>query len=208
MSSTTKRCKKWSIRQRQTRHRQSAYSMPSKYREREPNVRTNDALGTRTPESCHSCTVSGTQTQNKQHTSQSMPRKSPRGVGYLLPPQYHPQTLLSHQNSESHHFPKTSLTALSPNRTSHAPLLRHINRLPTLLCFCRIAQSLLDIRCQTIEGLLNIDIALGRDLEEGNSQLICQLLSSFRRNRPFLLPVAFVADEDFLHSFGRVLLDV
>ena len=72
----------------------------------------------------------------------------------------------------------------------------------------RVDDAFLDITREAEEGLLDVDIALGRDFHEGDAELVGQCLALFGGDGAFLLPVAFVADEDFVHAFGGVLFDV
>jgi len=102
-----------------------------------------------------------------------------------------------------------TLAALSPHRAYAVALIRHIYPLRrALVRFRCINDSLLDIRCQTVEGLLDVDVALGGDFHEGDAELVGQLLSFLRGDHAFLFPVAFVADEDLVDAFGGVLFDV
>lgn len=66
----------------------------------------------------------------------------------------------------------------------------------------------LDVGGQAVKGLVNVDAALGRDLEEGDAQLVGQLLALLGGDDALLFPVALVADQDLVDAFGGVLLDV
>ena len=72
----------------------------------------------------------------------------------------------------------------------------------------RVDDALLDVGGQTVEGLVDVDVALGRDLEEGNAQFVGKSLALLRGYYPLLLPVALVADQNLVDAFGGVLLDV
>lgn len=109
----------------------------------------------------------------------------------------------------------TESTALPARRITPAPRICHVHSSLTpcatgtrLLLRLGIAQLLLDIGCDAVEGLLDVDIAFGRDLEEWDTQLIGQRLAALRAYGPLFIPVAFVTDEDLLDAFGSVLLDI
>lgn len=103
-------------------------------------------------------------------------------------------------------FPSTTLPAHAPHPTT---LLRNINPLRRpLLRLRRINNPLLDIRREAIKRLLHINIALGRDFHEGDAELVGELLAALDADDAFFLPVAFVADEDFIDAFRGVLFDV
>ena len=72
----------------------------------------------------------------------------------------------------------------------------------------RVDDALLDVGGQAVEGLVDVDVALGRDLEEGNAQFVGKSLALLRGYYPLLLPVAFVADQNLVDALGGVLLDV
>jgi len=105
-----------------------------------------------------------------------------------------------------HPFPSTTFPPHPPHPTT---LLGHINPLRRpLLRLRRINNPLLDIRREAIKRLLHINIALGRDFHEGDAELVGELLAALDADDAFFLPVAFVADEDFIDAFGGVLFDV
>lgn len=54
------------------------------------------------------------------------------------------------------------------------------------------------------ENYLNVNVLLGRSLEELDSKLLCELLSSFVADDPFVLHVAFVPYQDHLCVVPRV----
>lgn len=68
--------------------------------------------------------------------------------------------------------------------------------------------ALLDIRCEAIESLLDVDVVLCGDFKEGDAKLISQLLSLLGGDGSLLLPIAFVSNEDLVYSFTGMLLDV
>lgn len=61
---------------------------------------------------------------------------------------------------------------------------------------------------EIIESLFNVDIVLGGNLEEGDAQLICQLLALLSRNSPLFLPVAFISNEDLVHTLTCMLFNI
>jgi hypothetical protein len=76
------------------------------------------------------------------------------------------------------------------------------------ICFRRVDDSLLDICRQAVECLLNIDVALRRDLEEWDAKLVRQLLTPFRRYHPSVFPITLVSDQDLIYAFCSMLLNV
>jgi len=87
--------------------------------------------------------------------------------------------------------------------------LPNIHLWPRLLIRPRtIDQPRLDIRCERVEGLVNVDVALCADLEEGDAEFVCKRLALFCGNCALFFPVALVANEDLVDAFGGVLLDV
>lgn len=77
-----------------------------------------------------------------------------------------------------------------------------------MLVFARIDEPFLDIACEAVEGLLDVDVALCADFEEGDAQLVGEGLTLFRADCALFLPVAFVPDEDLVDAFAGVLFDV
>lgn len=73
---------------------------------------------------------------------------------------------------------------------------------------CRIYQPLLDVACERVESLVDINVALCADFEEGNAEFVCEGLALFCRDGALLFPVALVADEDLVDALGGVLLYV
>jgi hypothetical protein len=76
--------------------------------------------------------------------------------------------------------------------------------------FCprAVDQPLLDVGGQAVEGLVDVDVALCRDLEEGDTEFVRERLAALGRDGALLFPVALVADEDLVDAFGGMLLDV
>lgn len=77
-----------------------------------------------------------------------------------------------------------------------------------LLWLLGIHDALLDVAGKTVKGLFHVDVALGRNLHEGDSKLVCQRLSLLGRHGSLLFPIALVANQDLVDALGRVLLDV
>lgn len=101
------------------------------------------------------------------------------------------------------------LTTLAPRvaiRTG--PLLVYINALRTRLFGLGSVHPFLDIRCKAVERLLNVDVVLGRNLEEGNTEFISELLALFSRDCPFFFPVTLISNEDLVYTFTSMLFDV
>lgn len=103
-----------------------------------------------------------------------------------------------------------ALTALA----AHAPTIR-VSRGPNIHLGSRgrirpraIYQALLDVRGEGVKGLVDVDVALCRDLEERNAEFVCECLALFCADGALLFPVALVADEDLVDALGGVLLDV
>ena len=72
-------------------------------------------------------------------------------------------------STSSHHS-----TAFPSHGAYAVILIRDVDTLcGCLICFRGIDDSFLDIRGETKEGLLNIDVALSRNLHERYAQLIC-----------------------------------
>lgn len=71
-----------------------------------------------------------------------------------------------------------------------------------------VDDALLDVRGEAVEGLVDVDVALGRDLEEGDAQLVGEGLALLGGHGALLLPVALVADQDLIDALGGVLLHV
>lgn len=71
-----------------------------------------------------------------------------------------------------------------------------------------IDDALLDVGGQVVKGLVDVDVALSRDFEEGNAELLSQGLALFGRDGALLLPVALVANQNLVDALCGVLLYV
>lgn len=135
----------------------------------------------------------------------------------------HPMTRLLHERPskgfilacEQHeHTPTPAhayvLATLPTYGRAHAAvLIRYTNALRHAgLWLGGINDSFLDVGCQAVEGLLNIDVPFCGYLHEWNAKLIGQLLTSFRRYGSLLFPVTLVPNQDLIHAFRSMLLDV
>lgn len=78
----------------------------------------------------------------------------------------------------------------------------------TGLVLLAVNESLLDVGGQAVESLVNVDVALCRDLEEGDAELVGEGLALLLGDDALVLPVALVADEDLVDALGGVLLYV
>jgi hypothetical protein len=77
-----------------------------------------------------------------------------------------------------------------------------------LLVLGVIDEALLDVGGEAIECLVDVDVALGGHLEEGDTELVGEGLALFGADHALLLPVALVSDQDLVDTFGSVLLNV
>ena len=103
----------------------------------------------------------------------------------------------------------TILTALAAHASICAPCVTNVHRgAGSLVGAGTVDEALLDIRGERVEGLVDVDVALGRDLEEGDAEFVGEGLALFCGDGALLFPVALVADEDLVDAFGGVLLDV
>lgn len=101
------------------------------------------------------------------------------------------------------------LTALAAHASVCAPCVAHVHRgAGSLVRPGAIDEALLNIRGERIEGLVDVDVALCRDLEEGDPELIGEGLAALGADGTLLFPIALVADENLVDAFGGVLLDV
>lgn len=108
---------------------------------------------------------------------------------------------------DSEHFSRRCLTALAS--CAAIALVADVNTgRRGCLVLLVVDQALLDIRSEAIEGLVDVNVALGGDLEEWDSKLIGQSLSLLSSDDALLFPVTLVADQDLVDALGRVLLDV
>ena len=71
-----------------------------------------------------------------------------------------------------------------------------------------VDEALLDVGGEAVEGLVDVDVALGGDLEEGDAELVGEGLALFLGDDALVLPVALVANQDLVNALGGVLLDV
>ena len=71
-----------------------------------------------------------------------------------------------------------------------------------------VDDALLDVGGEVVEGLVDVDVGLGRDLEEWDAELLGERLALLRRDDALLFPVALVADEDLVNALGGVLFYV
>lgn len=113
------------------------------------------------------------------------------------------QTLCDGLLQPSLRSPQNHLTAQLPTTTA----LRDINPL-ILLRLRTVDYPSLDIRRETEERLLDIDIRLRADLQERDAQLVRERLAALCGHHALVFPVALVADEDLVYALGGVLLDV
>lgn len=77
-----------------------------------------------------------------------------------------------------------------------------------MLVLGRVDEALLDVGGEGVEGLVDVDVALGGDLEEGDAELVGEGLALLGADNALLLPVALVADEDLVDALGGVLFYV
>ena len=100
-------------------------------------------------------------------------------------------------------------TALAAHGTVALPCVAHVNLGALGLVGPRaIDEALLDVRGERVKGLVDVDVALGRDFEERNAEFVCERLAPFCADSALLFPVALVANEDLVNALGGVLLDV
>ena len=106
--------------------------------------------------------------------------------------------------------PPPTLTAILPQAPRHPPdpTDLHTRLLLRRLRLLRVDDALLDIPREAEKSLFDVDIAFRGDLHERDPELVGQRLALLGGNGAFLLPVALIADEDFVDAFGGVLLDV
>jgi len=71
-----------------------------------------------------------------------------------------------------------------------------------------VDEALLDVGGEAVKGLVDVDVALGGDLEEGDAELVGEGLALLGRDDAFLLPVALISNQDLVDALGGVLLDV
>lgn len=71
-----------------------------------------------------------------------------------------------------------------------------------------VDETLLDVGGEAVKGLVDVDVALCRDFEEGDAELISECLSLLFRYDALVFPIAFVANQDFVDTLGSMLLNV
>ena len=71
-----------------------------------------------------------------------------------------------------------------------------------------VDKALLDVAGEAVKRLVDVDVALGGDLEERDAEFVGEGLALFCGDGALLFPVALVADEDLVDAFRGVLLDV
>lgn len=101
------------------------------------------------------------------------------------------------------------LTTL-PSRTAaqSRALLVYVDTLGPRLFGLGHIHALLDIRCKIEECILDVDVVLGRDLQEWYSKVISEPLALLGGHSPLLFPVAFISDKDLVHALACMLLNV
>jgi hypothetical protein len=105
--------------------------------------------------------------------------------------------------------PRHSLTAFSAHTRIRITLSTNIHLGRSCLVRPRsIDQPLLDVARQRVESLVDVDVALSRDLQERDAEFVGEGLALFCGDGALLFPVALVADEDLVDAFRGVLLDV
>ena len=103
----------------------------------------------------------------------------------------------------------TILTALAAHASVCAPCVTHVHRgAGSLVGPGTVDEALLDVRGERVEGLVDVDVALCRDLEEGDAEFVGEGLAALGADGALLFPIALVADEDLVDAFGGVLFDV
>jgi hypothetical protein len=112
-------------------------------------------------------------------------------------------------NGKCNPSPAHYLAALASSEPASTSLRSNIDAsLGRRIRFRRVDDSLLDICRQAVKCFLNIDVALRRDLEEWDAKLVRQLLTPFRRHHPSVFPVTLVSNQDLIHAFCSMLLNV
>lgn len=102
--------------------------------------------------------------------------------------------------------PLLGLAALAP---AAAVLLADVDaRARRLLILGVVDEALLDVGGEAVEGLVDVDVALGGDLEEGDAELVGEGLALLGADDALVLPVALVSDEDLVDALGGVLFYV
>lgn len=110
--------------------------------------------------------------------------------------------------SSLHHNSLAAVLAQTTRTRSSLSNLHASRRCVTCRWLLCIHDSLLDIACQAVKCLVNVDVALGRDLHERYSQFVGECLPLLSRNCSLLFPVTLVTDQNLVDTLGRVLLNV
>ena len=72
-----------------------------------------------------------------------------------------------------------TLTALAAHASICAPCVTHVHRgTGSLVRSGAVDETLLDVRGERVEGLIDVDVALCRDLEEGNAEFVGEGLAA------------------------------
>lgn len=101
------------------------------------------------------------------------------------------------------------LAAVLPQSTSSCAASNLHARTGVLRLRCLgVYNALLDVAREAEEGLLNVDVAFGRDLHEWYSKLVGKCLALLSRDSALLFPITFVANQDLVDAFSCMLLDV
>jgi hypothetical protein len=101
-----------------------------------------------------------------------------------------------------------SLAAVLAHATSRLSAINVHRRLLLLLRLLGIDDALLDVAGQAEEGLFDVDVGFCAHFHEGDSKLVGERLALLSRDCTLLFPVALVADQDLVHAFGCMLLNV
>jgi hypothetical protein len=109
--------------------------------------------------------------------------------------------------SSAHGALRPHLAALAPGAS--VALVANVDAGARGLVILRaVDEALLDVGGEAVKGLVDVDVALGGDLEEGDAELVGQCLSLLRRDDTLVLPVALVTDQDLVDALRGVLLYV
>lgn len=118
--------------------------------------------------------------------------------------------LLLHVFTYTHTYTNALLTALPSRSRPRVPVATadiHLGALRRVRPRA-INQPLLDVGSERVKGLVDVDVALCADLEEGDAEFVCKGLATFCTDDTFLFPIALVANENLVDALGGVLLDV
>lgn len=111
---------------------------------------------------------------------------------------------------QAHVSTRQESTAVLAHATGGTLSSGHVDTLAagSALLLGGIDDALLDITGEGEEGLFHVDVALCRDLHEGDAEFVSQSLALGGGDSALLFPVTFVADEDLVDAFGGMLFDV